>query len=296
MSELDNKKIIVLYHADEDGIASAYAAWKEYKDNATYIKVQYGNPFPIALESLTDDMEIYILDFSYARQTLLDVHARVKKLVVLDHHKTSEADLKGLEFAKFGHDIAGALMSWYYFQSGTMAPMALQLVNDYDLYRFTFATTKAFIFGLNANPRMYDLEFWDQLCNSTDAINRIITTGEVLLEELDNKKQKFLNSDVKWKIIDFNGFKTAIYNDTEQNSTRNAFAEALYSSRDLEIEIAISYRFFGDGRVIVAFRTNRSYIDVSSFAKELGGGGREKTAAAQLSFEDGISFLQKHIS
>lgn len=109
-------KNIVLYHGNcFDGIASAWAAWKKFGDNAKYVPVTYPNDkLPVLLLD-TDIEAVYIVDFSFKRDLLLALKERVNKLVVLDHHKTAEADLKRLDFCIFDMEKSGARLTWEYF-------------------------------------------------------------------------------------------------------------------------------------------------------------------------------------
>lgn len=77
----------VLYHGNcYDGFGAAYAAWRVFGDDATYIPVVYGQPFP---PEVPVGATVYILDFSYPRDELIEHHGWSKKLVVLDHHATA---------------------------------------------------------------------------------------------------------------------------------------------------------------------------------------------------------------
>jgi hypothetical protein len=76
--------IYVLYHANcVDGLGSRLAAWLALKDTALYFPVDYHKPIP----AIPDGSEVYILDFSYPREVLEEMNARMSKLLVLDHHK-----------------------------------------------------------------------------------------------------------------------------------------------------------------------------------------------------------------
>ena len=113
--------IYVLYHKNcMDGKGAAYAAWKKFGESAKYIEVNYGEPVP----EMTDASEIYILDFSYPKDVLYKM-AETAKVVVLDHHKTAQADLEGVEFAKFDMTKSGAVLAWEYFHPNSPTPMSL---------------------------------------------------------------------------------------------------------------------------------------------------------------------------
>ena len=57
------KDIVVIYHDQcRDGLGAAYAAWKKFGENASYIPRKTQDPVPEGLE----DKEIYIVVYSYS--------------------------------------------------------------------------------------------------------------------------------------------------------------------------------------------------------------------------------------
>ncbi|WP_199245523.1 hypothetical protein [[Phormidium] sp. ETS-05] len=70
----------ILYHGHcYDGFGAAWAAWKALGDNdAQYIGVNYGEPQP----EIPDDAAIFIVDFSYPRDVLIELKERSSSLLV----------------------------------------------------------------------------------------------------------------------------------------------------------------------------------------------------------------------
>src|SRR3990167_3596264 len=101
-------KSLVLYHGNcPDGFGSAWAAWLALGDSAEYVPVQYGEAPPDVAAR-----KVYIVDFSYPRATLLAMNEAAESILVLDHHKTAQADLAGLDFCEFYMERSGATMTW----------------------------------------------------------------------------------------------------------------------------------------------------------------------------------------
>lgn len=287
--QMDHKTINVLYHSDEDGIAAAYAAWLKFQDSANYVRVQYGQPFPNI--TINSESEIYIVDFSYDRETLISLNEIVKKLVVLDHHKTAKDALEGLEFAKFAPSMSGATMAWHYFHPDVPMPVAIKLVEDYDLYKFDFPQTRAFIAGVSKHPELFDLYFWHRICNSISELETVMKHGEFMLEIQNNQVEKFKKSTEKWFLTTYKGKRVAVFNSTEDVNLRNRYAEVLYNDADLNIDFTISYLFKSDGGIILSFRAKNKETDVSQYAKALGGGGHETAAGVKVDFVIGVAIL-----
>lgn len=134
--------IKVLYHGNcFDGMAAAWAAWRKFGNSAEYKPVTYG---PKDINEMMQDCyenanindELYIVDFSFPREVLEALHNKVVKLVVLDHHKTAQKDLEGLDYCIFDMEKSGARLAWEYFHPNLGIPRLVQYIEDRDLWRF----------------------------------------------------------------------------------------------------------------------------------------------------------------
>lgn len=139
-------KPLVIYHADcTDGYGAAFAAWLKLGDEAEYMPMNY------KLDALKDvvyeDREVYVLDFSFDRETMDNLFDVAKRVVWLDHHKTAfemwcAPHLKETTFFMNQGDVevgqkdhyilldnnkSGAMLAWEYFHPGTEVPMLIQI-------------------------------------------------------------------------------------------------------------------------------------------------------------------------
>jgi oligoribonuclease NrnB/cAMP/cGMP phosphodiesterase (DHH superfamily) len=146
-----NQKVLCIYHKDcMDGYASAWVVGYACGfENVEFLAANYGDELP----DLTG-REVYIVDFSYdpgdvPRQMLREM-AKAKRLVMLDHHATAwEAwqDVPLLEHWTFRYEpnMSGVGVTWRWFFGGNRPmPMALQLVQDRDLWSFQLPGTREF--------------------------------------------------------------------------------------------------------------------------------------------------------
>lgn len=156
-----SKDIKVLYHGNcFDGMASAWAAWRKFKDRAEYIPCFYGDKkmengiMQDCFENANINYEYYILDFSFPRDLMIAMANKAKKIVVLDHHKTAQANCKGLDFCIFDMEKSGARLAWEYLHSfneepglvsnlkDLQIPQLIQYVEDRDLWRYALPFSK----------------------------------------------------------------------------------------------------------------------------------------------------------
>lgn len=148
----------VLYHANcADGFGAAYAAWTVLGDGAEYLPVRHGDAPP----ELPDEARVAILDFSYDRQTLLDLQARVQDFLVLDHHKSARDDLRDLSWARFDMDKSGARLAWEFWRPGEPLPELLAYIEDRDLWRWALPESREISLALQCYPQ--DFGQWSGL-------------------------------------------------------------------------------------------------------------------------------------
>lgn len=150
--------VYVLYHFPcQDGFGSAYSAWKKFKDQAKYIPVNYGKDLP----DMPDASEVYIIDFAFSKEKLLELKAKVPVVVVLDHHITAKEQLQDLDFATFDMNKSGSGLSWDYFHPQTPRPELINHIEDRDLWKFSLPDTEEICLALTSHP--WDFQVWDSL-------------------------------------------------------------------------------------------------------------------------------------
>ncbi len=137
---------LVIVHANcMDGTGAAYAA-SLFLNNPEYYAAAYGTEPPDVR-----DRDVYILDFAYARDVLLDMAAAARSLVVIDHHATAEAALGGLDFAHFDMSKSGCVLTWEYFAAlypshlhpSMGMPSVLAFIQDRDLWQWRLSESAA---------------------------------------------------------------------------------------------------------------------------------------------------------
>mgnify|MGYP001565300630 CR=1 FL=1 len=142
------RPLVIFHNPCADGSGAAFAAWCKFGEEAEYRPAKYGDAAP------TDDevrgRDVYVLDFSYPRAELERVATAAGRLVVLDHHKTAEADLAGLPYAKFDMGKSGAVMTWEHLHPGVEVPEVLLYVEDRDLWRWALPRSREVSAALSA--------------------------------------------------------------------------------------------------------------------------------------------------
>ena len=133
----------ILYHAGcYDGFGAAWAFYKSreqetHHEEDVYLPVSHGAPMP----EIPDGHEVVLLDFSYPEQVIRDLCERSYFVTLLDHHKTAEADLRGLKnqtppnlALTFDMGHSGAYLAWKEFIGGVV-PQLILYIEDRDLWK-----------------------------------------------------------------------------------------------------------------------------------------------------------------
>jgi len=259
---------IVIYHAScTDGFTAAWCTWLKFRDSAEYLPAHYGDEPPDVTGK-----DVLILDFSYPRATLLDMELqRPKSLLILDHHKTAEAELRGLNFAKFDMARSGAAMAWDELHGGAR-PKIVDYVQDRDLWHWSLPKSREISAYIASFGFHFDL--WDHMrvCIEQD-VQRCAREGEAILRAQD-KHVGFMAQNAGKALI--GGHVVPFINTTTlQSEIVGALAETA--------TFACGWFQRADGKFVYSLRS-RGDFDVSAVAKSRGGGGHKNAAGFTLDY------------
>lgn len=261
--------IYVLYHANcTDGFGAAYAAWKRFGYNAKYLPVSYGKNPP----SLPEAKTVYILDFSYDKQTLLELSKKAD-VVVLDHHKSAEKELQSLSFAQFDMDRSGAMMAWEYFHPEKDAPELIRYIQDRDLWKFEMKLSKEFHLGISSIPQVF--EVWD-----VASVDGLVTSGAHILSYQNSLIARVASASVARGVDSLFGkplktrYKVAFANSSVLESE---IGDALLKKFP-DADFAVIWYQTKDDKVKASLRSHKGGVDVSEIAKIFSGGGHSSAS------------------
>jgi len=263
--------IYVLYHQYcLDGFGAAFSVWLKFGDQATYVPVNYQEPFPPSV-SLQGN-HIIIVDFSYPKDVIENISHDAKSLTVIDHHKTAQEALAGLECAVFDMDKAGCVLAWEYFFPANAVPQLLLHVQDRDLWQFQLEGTKEVCEVLWSRPR--EFERWEGYAFDIGAIDRMLYEGRLLLMAKDRAVNQLCKGAFETAVL---GRPVVACNAPLHPS--EVCAELL--GRYPAAECAIAFAIRDDRTYRWSFRSRAgSDVDVADIAKTFGGGGHKHAAGA----------------
>ena len=263
------KKIIVLYHSDcRDGFSAAWAAWKKFKNKADYIPTEARE---LPKKSLKGK-EIYVLDNSFPASVLKILIKNNLSLTVIDHHISSEKDVKSIPSYVFDLNHSGAVLTWKYFHPKKPLPKLLRYVEDADIWRFREPFTKEISTRLNLEE--FTFTRWSRLANLLEKAakrKKYAEEGKIILHYKNMLIDRLVT---KANDVVFEKFKTKAVNSPLFRSEIGHVLAKKYGP------IGIIWRE-SKGKISISLRSNGK-VDVSKLAAKYGGGGHKAAAAFTL--------------
>lgn len=254
----------VLYHGGcYDGHAAAWVARKAIAEAgavASFIPCFFGRSVP----EIEHGDRVYVLDFSFPRAVLEQMHERAASMVVLDHHATAEADLDGLDYCYFDMEKSGAVLAWETFYGGLPVPEILRYVQDRDLLRNELPHSAEIVAAIRSWPM--DFAAWDQLVAdwSSDGMYR---DGRAIMRMMG---QRVDETCAQARMIVIDGHRVPIVNASA------FFGEVQLRMLELHPDAPFVVYYFDRADGLRQHGLwSRGDFDVTSIAQARGGGGHK---------------------
>lgn len=265
------KNIIVIYHGDcSDGFGGAWAAWKKFGEEADYIAAHHQEP---PLDEL-ENKEIYFIDFIYPAAVIKKLLRQKNQITAIDHHATAEETIKSAGSYVFDNNHSGAALAWRYFHPHEPLPRLLRHIEDFDLWKFKLAGTKALMIYMPTVK--YDFSVWNNLIKAFEkpaSRRKILQKGNCYLE-LRDKLLEELATENSYPVM-LNGHRALAVN--APHFFASDLGALLYGKRT---PVAIVWNQKKDV-ITVSLRSDGS-VHVGELAKKYGGGGHKAAAGFRI--------------
>lgn len=273
-----SKKDLVLYHDHcMDGFTAAWAAFRKLGPGADYEAVSYNEPPP----NVTSYKNVYIVDFSYPPEILVEMANTVSgEVVVLDHHKTARESLCGLMSSDqeptnlritFDMDKSGAMLSWEYFHTKP-APNLVKYVQDRDLWSWRLPDSKAVSAVIQTTP--FEFSSWeglDEKLSDEVFFKELVSNGTAILSFVDQHVNRYSKNPGFTYIGEH--LVPCVNDGTWQSEIGNRLSR--------KYPFAVVWFQNNNGDFVYSLRSaseNPDNVDVSAIAKQYGGGGHRHAA------------------
>ncbi|ULB10706.1 phosphohydrolase [Cereibacter azotoformans] len=296
-----HRPIVCIYHGNcADGFTAAWVVRKALGDNVDFHQGFYGEAPPDVTGK-----HVILVDFSYKRPVLEAMARTAWSLLILDHHKTAEADLAGLGtdlarytrplswcrhmenvaqdecegnpqpvYVEFDMDRSGAQIAWDFFFDGQPRPKMVDYVGDRDLWRFHLPCSRevaAFTFS-----HRYDFERWDAIAEQLDTDEgrqSAVYVGGAIERKHHKDIAELVKVTRREMVIGGQRVPVANLPYTMASDAAHALAEAA--------PFAACYFDRADGQRVFSLRSREDGADVSAIAASYGGGGHKHAAGFQ---------------
>lgn len=264
-----NQPLLCIYHANcLDGFTAAWAVWRRFPDTQFHAGHYQETPPDCS------GRDVVMVDFSYKRPQLMEIAATAKSVLILDHHKSAQADLVDLPanvIAEFDMQRSGAMMAWNHYHPGEDPGWLVAHVQDRDLWRFDLEYTRqitAYLFSLD-----FDFEVWNEIDGDMRKgfahYMDYVRFGSVL----DKKHAKDVRS-----LIDAGATRAQVAGfDVPVLNAPFMFASEAGNLMARGEPFSVTWYETANSRIF-SLRSDQNGEDVSKIAAALGGGGHRHAA------------------
>lgn len=274
-------RTICIYHANcADGFTAAWAVREALGESVEFIPAGYGDEPPDVTGA-----DVIIVDFSYRRFVLERMAQSARSILILDHHKTAQAELAGVPApsgnwsthrahagnpaAMFDMGRSGAQIAWDYFCVGARA-FLVDVVADRDLWRWQIEQSREINAVIGSHEMTWDT--WDTLAARLQAdadIGRVAAEGEAILRAHDKLVRSVIATSQRSMVIGDHDVPVAAAPYALASDVAGTMAEGQ--------PFAATYVDGPKGRAF-SLRSRSEGVDVSQIAEVYGGGGHRGAA------------------
>lgn len=268
---------MIIYHRNcTDGFTAAWVAHRALGGGDLHA-AHYGEPPPDVR-----GRRVYIVDFSYPRVVLDQMVSDCDSLLVLDHHKTAEEDLRGHPHAVFDANESGASLTWRHFHPNEEPPALVRYVRDRDLWLWALPESRS----VSEYVRLYDFDLgrWDALVaklESDEGLHAAVGVGDALRGATAKRVKEQAARAVSMTI---RGVPFQVVN------AATDFSEVA-GACSAETGAGAAYFHRSDGRVQFSLRSEGRTVDVAVVAKAFGGGGHASAAGFDVSLQGFLGIM-----
>ncbi len=274
--------IVVIYHSKcSDGFGGAWAAWKKFGDLATYLAAEDRDHYHVNL----DGKEVYIIDYSYPKEVLLELEQKAKKLVIIDHHLSAHETVMSVKEHVYDGDHSGAYLAWQYFFPNEKMPKLIDYIEDGDLYRFSLLDARSILAYVHVAP--YDFVVFSKIAEELETDSgyiKILEQGTLLRTVHERQVEYFAK---KAELVEFEGY--TIYAVNANNIVASDLG-SLLSTKQGPFALIFNYENWGWKCSLRGDGT----VDLSKIAAKYGGGGHHNASGFAVEVDvHPLQFIKK---
>jgi nanoRNase/pAp phosphatase (c-di-AMP/oligoRNAs hydrolase) len=274
---------LCIYHKDcADGFTGAWIVQEWAKENNHAIEY-YGSKYGLSMDwPPINRRHVIMIDFSFKKDELKKISEYAASITILDHHKTAEEELKGIESKLycpsniiFDMEQAGCEIAWNFFNKDKISPNVVANIADRDLWNFNLPNTKKIASAVFSYE--YNFANWDYIMNPNN-YRKLLEEGKTLCRKQDKDVRELFNAMLDWETIKVENktYKVPVFNVPYFYSSDLSH----YTFNKMDVPFVICWYFDTAGHYKYSLRS-KDQNDVSEIAKVFGGGGHKNAAGFQ---------------
>lgn len=286
------------------GYVVAHLSNRLTDDVIIYEDVPSANKIP----SNIDGKDIVIIDVAYKKEVLEIIFQYAKSVVFIDHHDSIKNDVIDLynKYNKSNNIMivyddrhSGATLAWSYFFPDKKVPLFVKYVEDQDIGKWEYPSTRPFILALRTYYKLRTdtktISKWMELLDKAHVMS-LVKKGGYMQKYNDhivskNVPKHTLESFPSKRVYDMNPaifkhpgqYKVAVYCGHNCPSVTDLGVGALERMPDIDFCIMWVYNL--DSKKYVLSLRSRS-VDIGEICKIFGGGGHKLAAAFSFYSKD----------
>jgi hypothetical protein len=268
----------IVYHDDcPDGITAAWVCQVKWLGSCKLYPARY-EVGPV-LERLRGEF-VVVVDFSWKREAMKAVINAARTCIVLDHHKSAQAELEGLPCCTFDMNRSGCGLTWDVLFPDNPRPALINYTEDRDLWRWALPRSREINAALGSYPLTLE--------NRRDLAERmrldldgLATEGATIL-----RYRESLIDDVARKGVP-RGWIGGRLVPCVSSPFRELVSDLVHRLA-LNEPFAAGYFDTAEGERIYSLRSTDEGEDVSEVARKYGGGGHKHAAGFTQSVADRV--------
>ena len=274
-----NKNKICIYHGNcADGFTAAWIVRKALGNDIDFYPGFYQQPPPD-----TTDKIVYMVDFSYKKNVMVDILSKARRVIHIDHHDTAIRDLEDINpsnllkcYSPLNTE-SGAMLTWKYFYPNIDVPQLIKHIDDRDRWEFLLPGTREI--QSNIFSYEYTFENWDMLMEQH--IDLQLKEGTAIERKHAKDIRELMGAVVRR--MNIGGYNVPVANVSYMLGSdmchmlckNEPFAGYYYDTPD--------FRIFG-------LRSSQDGIHVGDIAVQYGGGGHEHASGFRLTYDTAKNF------
>jgi oligoribonuclease NrnB/cAMP/cGMP phosphodiesterase (DHH superfamily) len=273
----DEVDYVIYHHPCTDGFGSAFVAWKylstRFPDRpVTYYPASIGAPPPNDVIG----RNVLICDYSYRKTQLAELIGKVKKLLILDHHKSAQKELVDLpdQYKVFDMNQSGAVLTWKFFFPQEPVPRLIEYIQDRDLWTNRLPNIDKFAAWFWIQP--FDFNVFNDYLDA-GRLETMITTHGAAFVELNNYYITQARNSVAIRFTKIHG-KFYVVGYINSSVLKSDIGNRIVTDFP-QLDFAAIYTVDDQAGVTrFSLRSSDTQADVSEIATSLSGGGHRNAA------------------